>query len=306
LTAVADDEVLLEGDDSGIRLPRLDFVSARDIPATDLMSPPASIGSKKPRGVQRPFVNPIRRNAENSALHDVHGLRQTKLSADYGTRGHNSIQQDAQEPLLNEDLEWSMDFEHRKEVATRRRRDDLRAAALEVENSGTRGALRTSPHKNRYNAAITTLEAGYPSPSSIETLKEPFKTSLPDGDPRAYLMRRQKSIMSQTAKSGEIPKLTRAKSSRLPLENVSENGRTHNLVLRLSTNMDKFQMISNELMKSDFYVKKGNVARGLGIGGLETTEVASRIQAAVVKWMSKEGVEKCEVEYMFENLIASN
>ena len=306
LTTDADDEVLLDGNDSSTRIPRLGFISAREIPDTNLMSPPASLRPKKPRSVQRPFVPPMRRNTENNAMHGVHGLRQTRLSADLGARGHDPIQQDVMESSLNPDLEWSMDFEHRKEVASRRRRDDLRAATLEVEKSGIRDMLRTSPHKNRYNAAITTLEAGYPPPNSIETLKEPFKTSLPDGDPRAYLMRRQKSILAQRAKSGEAPKMTRAKSSRLPLENVSENEKTHNLALRLSTNMDKFRVTSNDLMKCDMYVTNGNVARGLRMGGLETTGVASRIQAVVVKWMGKEGMEKCEVEYMFDNLVANN
>ncbi|KAE9381347.1 hypothetical protein N431DRAFT_476184 [Stipitochalara longipes BDJ] len=304
LTTDADDEVLLDGDDSGVRRPRNDFVSARNIPDTTLLSPPASLSRKKPRDVNKPFVPPVKRNTGNYSLRQVDGLQQTKLTTGYGTRGHNPIHQDVMGQLPNPDLEWSMDFEHRKELASRRRRDELRAATLDAEISGVREALHTSPHKNRYNAAIATLEARYRPPSIIGTLKEPFKTSLPDGDPRAYLMRRQKSLMAQRAKSGETPKVTRAKSNRLPLENVPENEKTHNLVLRLSTDMDNLQMNTKELMESDMYVRRGNDFRGLRISDLETTGVASRIQAVVVKWIEREGNETCEAEYMFDNLVA--
>jgi hypothetical protein len=59
-----------------------------------------------------------------------------------------------------------------------------------------------------------------------------------------------------------------------------------------------------QLMKSDMYVKKGNAICGLRIDGLETTGVASRVQAIVSKWMESQGKENCEVEYTFDNLVA--
>lgn len=305
LAANADDEVLLDGDDFGTRRPRNDFISARNILDAVPLSPPASRGPKKSRSVHRPFVPLVRRNTENTTSNEFDGLRQTKLTTDYeASRAHNLLHQDMAEQQPNPDVEWSMDFEHRKELASRRRRDELRAAALEVDNSDTPTVVRTSPHKNRYNAAIATLEAGYPPPNTIRSLKEPFKTSLPDGDPRAYLMRRQRSVMAQRAKSGEVPKLTRAKSNRLPLENIPENEKIHNLVLGLSADMDNLQRIVDELMNSDIYVKKGSEVRGLRIGDLETTGVTSMVQATVMKWMESERKENCEVEYMFDNLVA--
>ncbi|PMD24835.1 hypothetical protein NA56DRAFT_677295 [Hyaloscypha hepaticicola] len=228
------------------------------------------------------------------------GLRQIKLNTDYGpSRGHNRTQDEHQ---ANPDLEWSMDFEHRKELASRRRRDELRAATLEVDKSDTVEIVRPSPHKNRYNAAIVTLEAGYPRPNTIETIKEPFKTSLSDGDPRAYLMRRQKPLKAQKVKPGEVHKLSRAKSSRLPLENIPENEKTHNLVLKLSSAPDSLRIVTKELMKNDMYAKKGVEFRGLRNGVLETTEVASRVQATVTKWIETEGKENCEVDYIFEKM----
>jgi DNA mismatch repair protein MutL len=305
LTSDADDEALLDGDDSGSRRPRSDFVSARNIADAVLMLPPATLIPKKPKGVNRPFVPPVRRNPENTSSHDVEALQQTKLISDFAAPGHhNYMNQDMSEQQPNLDLEWSMDFEHRKELASRRRRDELRAATLEVEKSDTREVVRTSPHKNRYNAAIATLEAGHLPLSASEAVREPFKTSLPDGDPRAYLMRRQKSVMAQKAKLSEAPKMTRAKSNRLPLENVPENEKTHNFVLRLSGDMDNLRRVAEEVMKSDMYVKKGNEFLGLTIGDLEKTGLASRVQATITKWMERDVKENCEVGYMFANLVA--
>jgi len=297
LCADANGEILLEGDNCGNRRPRNEFISARNVQDAALLTPLASLGPKKSRGLNRPFVPPMRRNIENTSS-DSDGLRQTKLNTDHGaSRGHNCSQDEQQ---ANPDLEWSMNFEHRKELASRRRRDELRAATLEVDKSDTLEGVRFSPHKNRYNAAIATLEAGYPRPSTIETMKEPFKTSLPDGDPRAYLMRRQKSVMAQNAKPGEVLKLSRAKSSRLPLENIPENEKTHNLVLKLSSDAYSLGIVTNELMKNDMYAKNGGEFRGLRNGVLETTEVASRVQATVSNWVETEGKENCEVEYIFK------
>ena len=297
--ADANDEILLEGDNCGNCRPRNEFISARNVQDAALLTPPASLGPKKSRGLNRPFVPPMRRNTENSSS-DFDGLRQTKLNADYGaSRGHNCSQDDHQ---ANPDLEWSMNFEHRKELASRRRRDELRAATSEVDKSDTLEVARPSPHKNRYNAAIATLEAGYPRPNTIETMEEPFKTSLSDGDPRAYLMRRQKSVMAQKAKPGEVPKLSRAKSSRLPLENIPENEKTHNLVLKLSSDPYSLRMVTNELMKNDMYAQNGSEFRGLRNGVLKTTEVASKVQATVTKWIETEGKENCEVKYIFKKV----
>jgi DNA mismatch repair protein MutL len=301
LNVDAEDEMLLSMDESGAHQSRNDFVSARNIPDAALLSPPASSGQKKSKGVNKPFVPPIRRNKEKGLSSNFDGLQQTKLTTDCATlRAHNRTNPDLIAPQPNSDLEWSMDFEHRKELATKRRRVELSSAVLASDSPKVHEVIRTSPHKNRYDTAIATLEAGYSPPSTSTKLREPFKTSLPDGDPRAYLMRRQKS---QSTRSGEAPKMTRAKSSRLPLENIPEAEKTHNLVLGLSAGMDSLRLITKELMNSDVYMKNGNRICGLKMGGLEATGVASRVQAVIGRWMEIYGKENCEIEYKFENLV---
>jgi hypothetical protein len=68
--------------------------------------------------------------------------------------------------------------------------------------------------------------------------------------------------------------------------------------------METFRKNTKELMKSDMYMMRGNAVRGLSAGGFETTGVAGRIQAIVEKWMESEGNQKCEVEYLFDNLVS--
>jgi DNA mismatch repair protein MutL len=303
LTGEFDDEVLLDGDNSEVFRPRNDFISARNVGDAALLSPPASLGPRNPRSLSKPFVPPMRKSTESISLNTVDSLRQTKLATDYAaSRSCNGIPQGVTVQQPNPDLEWSMEFEHRKELASRRRRDELRAAALEVNNSDKHEVLHTSPHKNRYLAAIATLEAGHPITSNSGTVKEPFKTSLPDGDPRAYVMRRQMSVMAH--KAGEGPKMIRAKSNKLPLENIPENEKTHNILLKLPADMDRLQRVAKELMKSDTYVKEGTAICGLRTDGPDTTGLASRVQAIVSKWMESQGKEGCEVEYMCDSLVA--
>jgi hypothetical protein len=102
----------------------------------------------------------------------------------------------------NPDLAWAMDFEQRKEDATRRRREELLATQMEAKFSSSSAPLRSSPHKNRYNSAVASLEVDQPSSEPSEQPKEPFKTTLPDEDPRAYLMRRQKSLIAKKGGRG--------------------------------------------------------------------------------------------------------
>src|SRR5204862_388518 len=141
------------------------------------------------------------------------GFRQTKLSVGKSARTMSN----PQELPLDSDLAWAMDFEQRKEEATRQRREEMKAARLEAKVQqeeedarlyGRKAAVDNSPHKNRYHAAIATLEAENETVRNNVSAREPFKTSLPDGDSRAYLMKRQRS----TSPGLGSRKMSRAKS----------------------------------------------------------------------------------------------
>jgi DNA mismatch repair protein MutL len=300
-TVEQDDELLLVGDDSETFRRRNEFISARNVPDPPSfpISQPPKI-SQRPKGINKPFVSPIAR-AENFVPRD--GLRQTRLTTDYPPPGcqkgkfRNGVHD---EP--NPELAWAMEFEHRKEDATRKRRQELRTAHLESE-FGSGESNRPSPHKNRYNAAATTLTAGPSSILDSSFRKEPLQISLVDGDPRAYLMRPQKSMLAQGVKPREQPKLTRAKSMRLPLERIPDQEKLHMLMYRATADTSTIVNIAKDLLKIDLYVSRGKQSAGLSINHSEITAVTNRIHSVVESWMSIQMENRYEVDYMFENLL---
>jgi DNA mismatch repair protein MutL len=302
LTVGQDDELLLVGDDSETSRRRNDFVSARNVPdppSFQISQPTRAF--RKPRGINKPFVSPIAR-AEIYVLRD--GLRQTRLTTDYPPPGsQNGKFWNGVHDEPSPELAWAMDFEHRKEDATRKRRQELRTAHLETE-FGSGESTRPSPHKNRYNAAVATLTAGPSSGLDSSLGKEPLQTSLVDGDPRAYLMRRQKSILAQGVKPGEQPKLTGAKSMRLPLERIPDQEKLHMLMYRATADTRTVVNIAKNLLNIDLYVSHGKQSAGLSIKPLDTTAVTNRIQSVVESWVSVQTENRYEVDYMFENFLS--
>jgi len=204
----------------------------------------------------------------------------------------------------NPDLAWAMDFEQRKEDATRRRREELHFTQMEAKFSSSSAPPRSSPHKNRYNAAIASLEADQSRSESSEQPKKPFKTTLPDGDPRAYLMRRQKSLAAKGGQGGQRL-MSRAKSTRLPLEKTPEEQHLQSLVFNLQTDLGKLQSTMEVLAQNDAYVDRGNQNAGLVMKRNEIPGMARKVKEVVGLWMKTDEGKKYEVEYNFDNLLNS-
>ncbi|CZR50932.1 related to DNA mismatch repair protein PMS2 [Phialocephala subalpina] len=283
---------LLLGDDWTTFRRRNDFVSARQVPDDPMipMVPAQPNSSKKWSSVNKPFVPPMRSN-QGAAPPD--GFRQTKLNIVNRPSRTVSNPQELPDEI---DLEWAMDFEQRKEGATRQRREQLRIARVEEkfrqaqEDARLYGQseeeVRSSPHKNRYNAAIATLEADNEMSRSIVPTKEPFKTTLADGDPRAYLMKRQRSM---SVRLGEAPKLSRAKSMRLPLERIPENQKLHSLLLPLPADMTTLRKINAGLKHTDMYIQCGVIGAGFPPGSPEEEEITKKVQAVFKNWKGWKG-----------------
>lgn len=154
------------------------------------------------------------------------------------------------------DIEESLDYEKRKEEATKKRRAILRGAKRAVSQlSGLqRETQRSSPHTNRYIAAVATLDKHRsPAHMAVQDISEaPFKTSQLDGDPQAYLMRRKKSMSTTTEGT-----LKRSKTHFLPLESIPRHSRLHRLVQPISIDVDKIRrdwkkvMWDDEVLRSD-------------------------------------------------------
>jgi hypothetical protein len=278
---------------------RNDFVSARNLPENAFVSPPATErprGAKRSNGVNKPFALP--RTTTKNATHSD-GFRQATLFDGY--QAQNGNREERRQMEANPELEWAMDYEQRKEGATRRHRQEHRRIRADSFQRVSDEIVRSSPHKNRYMSAVKALEADQLSSRNNARVVEPFKTTLSDGDPRAYLMKQQRLMAVPNV--GPL-KLSRTKSMKLPLERIPDNHQTHKLLLTLTTGSDRLRKLMTDAAKDDMYVNHGSYPAGFAIDAPSMSALTRNIQAVVEKWMDTEKERKCEVEYNFENLLS--
>ncbi|CAJ2501441.1 Uu.00g042940.m01.CDS01 [Anthostomella pinea] len=107
--------------------------------------------------------------------------------------------------------------------------------------------------------------------------KEPIKTSLPTGDPRAYLLRRQKS-MAAVENSARPAKLRRLKSSLMPLENVLPGEETHCLAWVVNVDIHGLFASTSQMQQYDKYVAEGIFEDGLEMSLEEGRQVEGRLK----------------------------
>ena len=301
-----DDDLLIVEDDLPPPRRRNDFMSARNIPEGVLISPlPTPFSKRLPRtrGPNRPFVPPLKGGGNRIVPAD--GLVQTTLSVDNQPSRRLTGNGQIHQTESNSDLAWAMDFEQRKMDATRRRREELRATQPGAGSSNSSDTISSSPHRNRYNAAISSLEVGQSCSEAPGQVKEHFRTTLSDNDPRAYLMRRQKSFVAKKVGPGDRPTIMRAKSTRLPLETIPKADHLHKLVQNVSTDMENFRRVMAVLAKEDMYVNRGYQNKGLVMSSSGTPGVSRKVQQVVNLWMKKDASNKYEVKYSFSNLLDS-
>ncbi|KAG0650876.1 DNA mismatch repair pms1 [Hyphodiscus hymeniophilus] len=285
---------------------RHDFVSARNLFDNGLLSPPRTAPKEhsRSRGLKRPFVSsPV--TVENRVTKPDR-LVQTTL---FGNNPRARRQSDGDQVMLldesQEELAWAMDFEQRKEDATRRRRKEIRDVETRAALSSPSIATRSSPYKNRYNAAIATLEAAQPPIHSVDRTVQsgaPFKTTLPDGDPLAYLMRRQKSLGAKKNAEGR-PMMMRTKSTRLPLERIPPDAHVHNLIYHASIDMGKLQTAMEVLADESLYRHLAGEGVGLSIKEVERPSLERKLRKVVDTWIKSDGEQKYEVEYSLGSLL---
>lgn len=294
------------------------FITAANFADNSLMSPPSTSpnvhiqSQKRSRGINKPFVTPFR--TTNSS--DVSAGRvQKQLPFPYQPF---QVQREARQippttltrapeaQALNPELQWAMDFEHRKENATRRRRDELQAMRdlFQQPPATSRDPSQSSPHKNRYNAALASLETSGQSTRDLssEVNSKGFETSLPDGDPRGYFIRRQKSFSVSHSITSGPRKLKRAQTLRLPLESIHENTQTHRLLQTVPSDLDEISKLVVESSKQDMYVRRGMQTLGLEMTTTDRYDVGQKLYQVVESWMNSGRGEKCDVDFVFHGL----
>ncbi|KFY38900.1 hypothetical protein V495_06261 [Pseudogymnoascus sp. VKM F-4514 (FW-929)] len=228
-------------------LPRSNgFVSVRTLPIDLPWSPPPTqIRSKETprRNFNTPFTTPKRTEIQPE------GALFTSSQELPGTSSsgfHNNV-------------DAALDFEIRKVASTRRLREETAAVArLEAK-------------------ADDVVTDRMPDQKNI------LKTTLEDSDPRAYLMRRQKSMAAYLNGPQQGPKLKRAKTMLLPLESISTTLSTHNLIFRVSVETASVTKAMHLLSTVDDYARSGTRCEGLVMtdsGAKEVEKALNTLMAA--------------------------
>ena len=258
-----------------------DFVSARSRPIGTPLSanleasqrPRRKFGSRKPH--QGPFhettISPVNDpgrvwfdNVENR-LKNQHVQSCPREGFPYGLTPPTLNLRDSEdedpalpkptERTIHPDLAFAMDYEARKQEATDQYRQLLRqqaaAAKREARTLADASPNKTptnSPHKNRQAKAIAALH------TNRSPITEGDPITFEAGDPRAYLLRVQRSERSPSAQPSKSKRL---KSTMLPFETLREEAYIGDLVLPLKAedlNL-RSQVLSSALY--DEYIDKG-------------------------------------------------
>ncbi|MCJ1409523.1 hypothetical protein MMC19_003604 [Ptychographa xylographoides] len=185
---------------------------------------------------------------------------------------------------IHPDLVLTLDFERRKAIATQKRKEFLRQQSLNItkpassSEPGSRPLTPNSPHRNRYNKAIATLN------SAISPAIPPVSIFEP-GDPRGNLAR---SLSTNTASSHHASagthKLKRRKTATLPLETVPETEATHELIHTVTTTARTATARAAAIAPYDDYVRAGHLTAPSGLDcTLEEAQVWQATLQRIVK-----------------------
>ncbi|KAI8957705.1 hypothetical protein F5Y11DRAFT_363451 [Daldinia sp. FL1419] len=117
-----------------------------------------------------------------------------------------------------------------------------------------------------------------PNEASSSKINEPTKTTLASDDPRAYLLRRQKSIGIEE-KGVKPRKIRRLKSSLLPLENIPLNDQIHSLMMTEIWDTKALRTYLEKYATYDGYITKGVMENGLEMSLDEGSKAEKRLRA---------------------------
>ncbi|KAI2614415.1 uncharacterized protein GGS25DRAFT_517262 [Hypoxylon fragiforme] len=236
-----------------------------------LAAPSMATNLKPPRRYNLPWSPPSsversRPNNENLTNNEpgqtLDGMRQSKITfkSNKGSskkRRHNENDDESVEEIT-----------HREEPRLGNNLENMVALAkqsLKHQVSQQKGLSSSHP------------EAHYIEAHSTE-VKEPIKTTIPSGDPRAYLLRRQKS-MAAGERGAQQRKIRRMKSSLLPLENIPSNYQTHSVMLIKSVDIQAMYTLVEKKALYDDYIAKGTLENGLEMSLDIGREIEKRLKA---------------------------
>ncbi|KAI1422649.1 hypothetical protein F5Y12DRAFT_601604 [Xylaria sp. FL1777] len=147
---------------------------------------------------------------------------------------------------------------------------------LKLVQSGESQRYRQQPTRQRQPFSVLQTNTHGVS-DTVRENREPIATTLPIGDPRAYLLRRQKSMAAEGS-DAKIKKLSRLKSSLMPLENTPPEYQTRMLSLTISVGSLALNELVRKVRKYDEYVVYGVLVDGLDMSLSDGETVESQLQ----------------------------
>jgi len=171
---------------------------------------------------------------------------------------------------IHPDLASSLDYEHRKALATQQHRATLLRQQRHQHEADTQPinhtSSSTSPHQNRYKKAIAALHHQASDAPTTDNPPSPPQTSTSDlnpTDPRHYLLH---VLEREHASPSRLPSAKRRKTSKLPLETIPSDQSVRDLVLPIKP-LD-LKLLAAEVKATRVW--DGYIASGTrGGGGLE-------------------------------------
>ncbi|KAI0176426.1 hypothetical protein GGR52DRAFT_361778 [Hypoxylon sp. FL1284] len=225
-------------------------------------SPPSSV----PRAEDR---NERLRNHDQSA---TDGIRQTTLPYKGTKGGHKKRRREDDEDDPQQEY---MGNEHQIEEELRQ---IFTAGKGRRQVSQQKGQCHVPLEDSQEHSHTRTRATQHQAEgSSASGIKEPIQTTLLDDDPRAYLLRRQKS-MAEEEKGGRPRKIRRLKSSHLPLENVPAGSEVHSWAMVEAWNVEVLGIYAKQCALYDKYIKRGADDNGLDMSLAEGRELEARLK----------------------------
>lgn len=303
-----------------------DFVSARTLPTgtplSEIPTAPTRVRRQSPQkqtgsGINKPFTSPLtndrvwfdlgqKRKGKPSQSDRSQStlIPQARLqpsssnttSSSPEQHSHPSLQtsspnttSSSPERPIHPDLASSLDYEHRKTLATQQHRATLlRQQQQPLEHPINHTSTSPSPHQNRYNKAIAALhhQPGDASPKDLPSPPQPSISGLNPSDPRHYLLRVLERERAPTAHNSNpspshLPSpAKRRKTSKLPLESVPSHQSVRDLVLPLSLDLKLLAVEVKAMGAYDGYIASGT--RGGGrLGAAMGMEMARKWEGEI-------------------------
>ena len=261
--------------------PRRDFISARNLPTGTPLSEIPSLpqrGSRKVgtqrrgAGINKPFISPV--NDPTKVWFDT-GSTPTRSSRTRSPPKRHSQNQNPDQSLFltsddispptteaepaerppHPDLAATLAYESRKAAAMHQRKQQQALLSCTPVAANPKS---NSPHTNRYNKAI----------AALTSTDEERSSAFEPGDARAYLLRHHQTPDTNRSGSGKSPSRAqlRRRTAMLPLESISSDTTTLELILFLSTRPPTdLQSLERDVQGArhiDDYAASGNISNG--------------------------------------------